>query len=270
MTALCGILRPMAKDDGWHDYGTNPTGPHRPVETAKPKRAKPTEDDVANLRAEQIKRLVRVGADEPTAAALVDEHTPDSLVSRSDDVLESLVDDHRAKGSVDMSTINSVLLWVYGSEDAPNDLETALSHARVALELEEARRRPRHGVLDDLRLFLEENADAAVGAGDTPTDPELAAQGVPVGDAADPGDGDGTSTLPAIPNAPGSNQVPVEEVPEGSIKRVMEWVSNVDDPDEGILRAQTALDAERAKPADLQRSTLISQLEDATKQQPEE
>jgi hypothetical protein len=135
--------------DGFHDYGTAPCAPHRPA---------PKQEDgtMADVQREQLARLQRLGADPGIASVLLDEHGADTLVALPDDALEALADGKRAADSVDMSTIDSVLGWVYENED---DAVSTVARAQLALTLEEARRKPRRGVLDPLRAYVEDNVE---------------------------------------------------------------------------------------------------------------
>jgi hypothetical protein len=135
--------------DGFHDYGTAPCAPHRPA---------PKQEDgtMADVQREQLARLQRLGADPGIASVLLDEHGADTLVALPDDALEALADGKRAADSVDMSTIDSVLGWVYENED---DAVSTVARAQLALTLEEARRTPRRGVLDPLRAYVEDNVE---------------------------------------------------------------------------------------------------------------
>lgn len=203
-----------------------------------------------NVRREQIARLVRVGASQGDAEQLVDQQGADTLVALPTDSLEAMVDAARAVSGVDMSTIDSVLLWVYGSTDDPQPFDVALQRARLAVELEESRRKPRRGVLDDLQRFLEDNAEQADG--------EQTGDGQQVG--AEIVNEDGSKTVVSEnsgsdPEKSDTGPVVLNvDVPESTIKDVMAEVG--DDP----AKARAALEAEQNRPSGEARPTLVEKL----------
>lgn len=136
----------------WHDYATNPTGPHR------------TEEPMA--REDIVRRFKVIGATEKEADALADTQDDVYVVSVSNDDLQVILDAYRLAGGIDLDnlTVPKITEWV-GSDP---------ERAKVVADMEAARDKTRAGVMSHVETVVPEPVAEAQPAPEQPATDEVA------------------------------------------------------------------------------------------------